>query len=454
VIRLGGLAGLAHSADAEMSRSERRYRRAALTFAAWIAVKAVALVVLLLSVRWSIAYLGPERFGLWMTAMSAAGLLSFATLGFDRGLLSALAAADGRNNRSAARRLVSTATLMLGGVLALVGLLFAFLYPALPWAHLLNAAPEQAGEAGPVLAALVGSGLVLLFGSITETVQGAYQEGFYGGLWDAAGKLLGLGALALAIALRLSLAWLVLWVAAAPILAVAANTALLFGRQRPWLVPRFALMRRSAARRLFATGGLFFLIQLALTVAYFADNIIVAQISSSAAVADFSVTARLFDIPGMLLLLLTNALWPPLAEAIARGDRAWAERGLKHAIWLSLALVGACALPLMLVGPAILDWWLGGAIAAPPALFIAFGLFWLLSAVTQPISVFLNAAQAFRFQLACMTALALGSLALKLGLAPRFGIAGIAWGRVIAEALFRLLPYGLYLPRVLRRLRA
>jgi hypothetical protein len=109
-------------------------------------------------------------------------------------------------------------------------------------------------------------------------------------------------------------------------------------------------------------------------------------------------------------------------------------------------------MPLMLLGPVVLRWWLAGTLTAPPALYTAFGLFWMLSAVTQPISTFLNAAHALRFQLACMAVLAAASLALKFGLAYSMGAVGVAWGRVAAEAIFRLLPYAIYLPPVLRRL--
>jgi O-antigen/teichoic acid export membrane protein len=77
----------------------------------------------------------------------------------------------------------------------------------------------------------------------------------------------------------------------------------------------------------------------------------------------------------------------------------------------------------------------------------------MLSALTQPIGVFLSAANALRFQLACVTLLAAGGLVLKLLLAQRFGMEGVAWGRVVAEVLFLLLPYALLLPRVLRGLR-
>jgi O-antigen/teichoic acid export membrane protein len=163
------------------------------------------------------------------------------------------------------------------------------------------------------------------------------------------------------------------------------------------------------------------------------------------------VISRLFDIPGMLLLV-GGALWPPLVEAIARGDVAWAERGLQRLMLASMALALVAALPLMLLGPRLLRWWVGGALVAPVGLFAAFGVFWLLSALTQPIAVFLSAAGALRFQLATSVVLVAGGLPLKLGLVRAIGMEGVAWGRVGAEALFVLIPCGLFLPRLLRRL--
>jgi len=446
----GALRRLVDQARAAAPRSRERYRRAAATFAAQLASQGVALLVLVASVPLALGYLGRERFGLWMTAVAAAELLSFASLGLDKGLLNALAAADGSDDRLAARRLVSTAFALIGAIVVALLALLALIYPALPWARFLNVASSD--EAGPVMAVLIVCALLALPAGLVDTVQSAYQEGFLNGLWKAAGRVLSLMALAAAIARGGSVAWVGLAVAGAPLLAALGNAIVLFGRRRPWLAPRLTDVRHDAARRLFGSGSLFFLTQLALTIAYYADNLIVAQLAGSDAVAAYAVTARLFDLPGMLLLLVGAALWPPLAEAIARGDTAWAERGLRRLVIASLALAAVTALPLMLLGPTLLRWWVGGEVAPPYQLFIAFGLFWLISAVTQPIAVFLAAANALRLQLACAVLLAAGSPALKLLLAQRFGMAGIAWGRVAAEALL-LLPYGLFLPRVLRRVR-
>jgi Na+-driven multidrug efflux pump len=77
----------------------------------------------------------------------------------------------------------------------------------------------------------------------------------------------------------------------------------------------------------------------------------------------------------------------------------------------------------------------------------------MLSALSQPNAVFFRAANELRFQLACAILLAAGSLALKVVLSRGMGMEGVAWARVGAEVLFLLIPYALFLPRLLRRLR-
>lgn len=433
--------------------SRRRYRRATLTLAVSLVAKGAALLALLASVPPSLAYLGSERFGLWMTALSAAGLLSIANLGLDKALLNALAAADGRGNRAAARRLVAAAMLPLAAILALLAIAFVTATPALPWAAMLNVPPTLAGDARAVMVVLVPCALLAALAGLVDTVQAAYQEGFLNSLWDAAGKLFGLLALLAAIAAGASLPVLALAFAGAPLIAALGNAGVLLLRRRPWLVPRPRLVQWTMVRRLFGAGGLFFLMQVALTIAYYGDNLIVAQLAGSAAAGSYAVTARLFDLPGMLLLLAGAAFWPSFAEALGRGDVAWTMLGLRRFVALSLALVLATALPLIPWGPAALRWWAGPEMAPPAAIFPAFAAFWIAAAVTQPLGVFLSAANALRFQLACTLALAGGGLVLKLILARTLGMAGVAWGRAGAEVVFVLLPYLLFLPHLRRRLR-
>jgi len=64
-----------------------------------------------------------------------------------------------------------------------------------------------------------------------------------------------------------------------------------------------------------------------------------------------------------------------------------------------------------------------------------------------------GAAGTLRFQPATAVLLVAGGLPLKLGLAWEIGMEGVDWGRVGAEVLFLLIPGGVFLPRLVQRLR-
>jgi O-antigen/teichoic acid export membrane protein len=80
-------------------RSDERYRRTLLSALASLAAKSLSVITALLAVRLTMPYLGPERYGLWMTLGSIFGCLSFADLGLGYSILNVVAEANGKDDR-------------------------------------------------------------------------------------------------------------------------------------------------------------------------------------------------------------------------------------------------------------------------------------------------------------------------------------------------------------------
>src|SRR5580704_14585226 len=106
VAALGVIRFRSFDASTPEGRSKERYRRAALTSLATLAAKGVSIGTLLVTVPLTLAYLGKERYGLWMTISSLVAIFGFADLGMGASLKTLLAAADGRNDCEEAQRLV------------------------------------------------------------------------------------------------------------------------------------------------------------------------------------------------------------------------------------------------------------------------------------------------------------------------------------------------------------
>jgi O-antigen/teichoic acid export membrane protein len=429
-------------------RSRERYRRIALTTLATFAAKGFALLASLITVPLTLNYLGTERYGLWMTISSVIAMLGFADLGLGNGLISALAEADGKNDRAAARRYVSSSLMMLAFVAALILLAFAVVYPLIPWAQVFNvASPRAAHEVGPTVIGLVvcfALGLPLL---LIQRVQSGYQEGFASGLWQSAGSLLSLGCVLLAIRAQAGLAWLALALTGAPLLVAGLNWIVYAGWQRPEIFPRWSDVQSGIARRLAATGSVFLWLQALTLIGTTSDSLIIAHTYGAHEVSVYAVVQRLFSIT-LIVQLLVAPLWPAFGEAMAREDYAWIRRTLNRSLKLCVGVTTLAVLPMIFWGRQIIPLWTGQDLKPPFALMLGFGAWMIMGSYAGNLAALFNSGPLLRHQVVFYTVASVVALILKIVLAVTWQPAGVVWATVAGYGLFFLLPAD----RIARRL--
>jgi O-antigen/teichoic acid export membrane protein len=434
-------------------RASSRHRRVTLAVVGSAGAKLVKLLTSLIAVPLTVEYLGTERYGLWMTVSSVVAILAFADLGMGNGLLNAVAEASGHEDRAMAADYVSSAFFMLLCVALAVALAAALWYPWINWGTVFNVtSPAAVAEAGPAIAVLLGCLVVSLPFGVVQRVQLGLQEGFVNSLWEALGSLLGLTGVLLAIDARAGLPWLVLGMAGGPAAALVVNAIVLFGWRRRWLRPRWGRVARGPAARILRLGASFFVLQAVMAAAFFSDNLVAARLLGAAAVAQYAVPQKLFEVVGLVAGMFLGPLWPAYSEAIARGDLGWVKRTLRRSLAAAAVLTGGVALALVLSGGAILRLWAGPSITPTPLLLAGLGVWVVLSNIGTALAMFLNGANAVRLQVVCAVLMGGTALVLKIVLTQRVGIAGLVWATVIAYLMCTLLPLGTALPRLLSTL--
>jgi O-antigen/teichoic acid export membrane protein len=437
----------------EAGRSKERYRRATLTTISSAVAMATSLLTTLISVRLTVRYLGVERYGLWMTIISFLAMLSFADLGMGNGLLNAISDAHGKDNHESARKNVTSAFLMLSAVAILMLLVFAILYPFVPWPRLFNvSSPLAARECGPAMVVFVSCFLLDLPLGVVQRIQMGYQKGFVSNLWRVAGSLIGLGGLLLAIHLRKGLPLLVLAMVGGPLVADLLNSITEFGWSKPSLMPEWGFFDQEAARRILVLGSQFFLLQIAGAVAFASDNIVAAQVCGPSAVTQYAVPMRLFTTSVSVVGLFNNPLWPAYGEAAARGDINWAKRTLIRSLGGTTILSALLATILALFGKPIVHLWVGSQIQPSFSLLLGMATWSVLGTLGGALAIFLNATNRIRFEILCALPLAFTAVLGKIFLAHWVGIPGIIWGLVIAYTLTTVVPCAVYIPKVLSTL--
>jgi O-antigen/teichoic acid export membrane protein len=422
-----------------------------LTGVAAVVAKVMSVVSLLVTVPLTLGYLGPERYGMWMTISSLVAMMSFADLGIGNGLLNAVSDANGRDDTVAIRKYISSAYAVLSIVALFIIVCFASAYDLVVWHKIFNVQTALArNEAGPALAVFaVFFACNIALGAI-QRIQTGLQQGFTTNLWQCAGSLFSLFAIVAAIRCEASLPWLVAAAVGAPLIATLTNTIVFFAAMRPDLVPSLRLVCRDSIKRITKVGLLFLATQIAIAAAYLSDNLVIAQVLGPESVTQFAVAEKMFSLTTIAMLTALAPLWPAYSEATARGDHAWAKRTLVRSLRLAGGIASLLSIFLVLLGPLLLELWVGHAVSVPFQLLLALGLWKIVEAIGNALAMYMNGVGLIRLQAILGTAMAALAIVLKFILVSRIGIVGATVATTIAYCTLVLVPLSLIIPKRLR----
>lgn len=403
-----------------------------------LAGKMVGLAAPLLITPLAFRSLGAERYGLWMAVTSLTSMALFADFGLGNGLLTRLARLRGTGERQAAAREVSSAYALLG---ALSALLMTALVASLwwvPWPALLNAtANPLAADVRPVVLLCFGAFIANIPIALIQRVQYAQQQVAQSNLWQAAGSLI---SVVLVYAAVTSALGHVLVIAAAVLTVPAvnlANSLCYFGWQDRELRPRLRHVRAEVARGLLRLGARFFLLSVLASVVLNLDGFLVSRVLGLSAAATYAVVLRMFALLTLFVTLVNLPLWPANSEALARGDLLWVRRVTVRMVLLSALVVSLPGLAFVLVGNDVLRLWVRAADLphVSPVLFAGLALWSVLLAVAAPLFMVQNSVGLLRPQFVGWAGCLLLAVPLKVVLAHRVGLPGVALASAVTYGL-------------------
>jgi len=422
-------------------RSQERHRRILFSTLTAVSAKVVAIATQLISVPLTLHYLGVERYGMWLTISSFIAILAFADLGMGNGLLNRVAAAHGRDDRQAIGGYVSSAFAALLTISLIIILSFSIAYSLVPWHAVFNVQTKMAKvEAGPAVAVFAVCFALSVPTSIVQKVQAGLQSSFVTSAWNAAGNLLGLGAVFAVTQLHLGLPWLVAAFAGAPVVMALINSVVFFGWQQPDIAPKVASFSTTSALDLARAGSLFLVLQIVSAVSYSSDPLIISHILGPAAVAQYSVPERMFSVVGMLIGMGLAPLWPAYGEAISRGERDWVRATFRRSMIFAIGISLIGSFTLFVFGPTLLRLWVGNTVSAGWLILLGLATWKVIESAGAATAMFLNGAHIVRFQLISAVITATATISLKFLLIQNIGVSGAVWATILAYSTFTLIP--------------
>jgi O-antigen/teichoic acid export membrane protein len=387
-----------------------------------------------------------------MTISSLQTFLVFADLGIGNGLLNAVAEANGKDDTDAIRQYIDSGMLLLGLISGLILLTLTSSYQLFQFGQFFNLHSALAlSEVRPAIAVFVVCFALDISFGLVHRVQLGLQLGFLSNLWQIAGSLLALTGVLIVIHWRGSLPVLVLAFCGAPLLAKLVNGCFFFGRIQRDLLPTFKLASWSATRKIGRLAFLFFVLQMAVGLAYQSDNLIITHVLGPEAVTQYAVPQKLFSLISLGIATIIGPLWPAYSEAIARGDGHWVKRTLVRSLIGAVSLASLMAATFVVLGPKLIHLWVGNKVHPSFALLIGLGCWIVVEAGGNAIAMFLNGASIVKAQVVITSIFAICALVVKISVVHQWGIDAVPWATVICYVLLTALPYAAIVPGIASR---
>jgi O-antigen/teichoic acid export membrane protein len=435
--------------------SARRDRLAKINGVAAAIARASQVGIWLLTVPLAIRYLGNERFGLWMTINSVMAMATFADFGLGNGVLNSISSAYGRENKEEIRRVISNGLAVLTLIAAVLFGFFLFSYPFISWPDLFRVtsheARAEAGRAVLVFAACFALNIPL---GVIQRIQMGLQENYITSAWQLCGSLLGFVGAVIGMHEHASLAVLLACITGAPVLASALNVLQFFAFRHRDLRPARGLISRATIAEIAHLGGLFFVLQIVVALAYSADNLIIARVGGAVNVPEYSIPQRMFSLISLLATMFLSPLWPAYGEAISRGDLKWVRNTLSRTLKFALAGSVLGSMLLLLLSHRLILCWIGPRIHPPFALLLGLAIWTVFDCCGNTVAMFLNGASVVRFQIIFASLFGIACLVTKVMLVRRFGIVALPWTTIATYASLSAIPCVIYVPRLLQRMKA
>lgn len=392
--------------------------------------------------------LGPELFGSWMMLSALMSFFAFMDFGLGNAVI----------NRVAAARVLDDPK-VLGRVLAsgyfCTAILALFLLTAwAAWLYLASEPTTVAGKVAPVLQPVVLEALNLFVillainipAGLIQKIQLGYQHGHWIGTAQLVSSLITICAIPTVLHYGGGLYMLVIASLGVLVMVNMASAGLWMFLERYHIKLDWSGVNSSEVKNLFKTGSYFLAIQVASALAFQSDAIVITQLLGQAEYGDFAAVQKIFVFATMITSAALLGLWPAFGDALARGDHAWAVRALKHAIGLTLVIMGPICIFLALSTDYISRLWLGTNIAPPLLLTTLLACWAMIEALGMVIGTFLNGAGIIKAQ--AVVAIAMAALAFigKWILVGKYGVTGGVLATIIAYCVIAV-PAQLYIMR-------
>jgi O-antigen/teichoic acid export membrane protein len=382
----------------------------------------------------SLTYLGPVKFGIFLTLVSMINWFEELDVGIGNGLRNRLGESIADGDDEAGRGYVSTAYFILGGIFSGVSIVFVGVCFLIPWADWLET-DAALNQQIMILTMLMFAAFAIRFvASLVFQIFYALQRIALVDMFSTIGKV---AFLLMIFALMYYTEESLLLFGAAKTFTFAAVPLLVgvyyFNTSFKKFKPSLKYVKKSYFKGLFSLGIQFFIIKSAMIVIHSTNNFLIASFVSVKVVPNYEAAYKILSVFLMLFVIITNQLWSANVEAYRKGDMEWMRKTMKSItkVWIGTVVL---SLLIVLVSPFIYKVWLRDQIQISMMLTLAVAGSISITTWVNSFNLVINGTGKVRLQMYAWIFASIVNIPLSIFFTQflGFGIIGVVLGTIVS----------------------
>ncbi len=362
-----------------ISPAVKRKRNLSLAVITSVISKIANTAVQVLAMPIALHVLGVARFGVYTSLAAAIGWLGLSSIGIGPGLTRKIAEAAAKEDYELEKRLVSSSFFfMLSIILPIVCLSYIFVWLGDPLLIFGQKYLPYLHEIRLGLSGLLFFFFLRMLLTIGEASQMGYQEQYVINSFGAAGNFLCLFSLLFITRYFPTILGIIIAVYGITTFARLCNFLVLIFKTRPYLIPTLKLYNKSLLKGVIGTGIAYSLVQLSLILSYDLNIIVAGRIIGPSASARLGVLIQAVTLGMGMVAMITQPLWPALADAATRKEKKWIANAYHKAMKTIMLYAIAVGLIIGLGGKYLVLFWYGPKVVPSFWLHFFIGIDFLL----------------------------------------------------------------------------
>lgn len=355
-----------------------RTKKVQLNTVAGLLIKGGGMLISLLLVPLTIDYLSKETYGTWLTISSVVTMMSFLDIGIGNGLRNKFSEAVANKDTILARAYVSTSYSIFSAIQLLLITVFLCVCSFVPWSKVFNTKIDIHSLQLVIVLTVIALSIKLVLDIVSYILFALQETAKAGFITLLSNIIILLGTYILKYFTNGELTYLAAISAFTPVIVLMLSSIVLFRGELKKYRPSWQLVDLKHASSLLSIGYKFFVIQIAVIVIFYTDNLIITQLFGPAEVTVYNVAFRYFNSINTIFAIAIAPYWSAFTEAYVKGDMAWMKKTYNYLqkIWMGLFL----AVVMMIIASNYIYYiWVGDRVTIPTQLNICIGLFVVIS---------------------------------------------------------------------------